>query len=471
MEWTRAQRYRPLDEASAADYEALRTRAAASPWRQRFHVQPPAGLLNDPNGFVYHRGRYWLHYQWFPLGPVHGLKYWRQLSGTSLARWQDEGIFLSPDSPWDSHGAYSGSALSQPDGLLFAYTGNHRDADWQRTPYQLLLKRFDDGRLGPKTPIIDGPPPGYSEHVRDPKIWAEADGSLHLVLGAQRANLTGTALHYASADGAHWQLQGEIDCGLPQFGYMWECPDYFPLDGAEVLLLCPQGLPGPAYPNLYSNGYLLGHWQRGERFVHAGFHELDAGFEFYAAQTCTDAAGRRVLIAWFGLPDISTPTEADGWAHCLTLPRLLTVEKGQLRQRPHPDLLQLRQPGESDGVHFELQLDNPTAAPFELWLRADDRGHGTRIGYDGAVLSFDRSASGALGHNEKDEPGKGGHVRRLAVPALRELRIYADSSSLELFINDGEQTMGGRIFPPADANQMRWTLAPAARLRCWALGD
>ena len=87
------------------------------------------------------------------------------------------------------------------------------------------------------------------------------------------------------------------------------------------------------------------------------------------------------------------------------------------------------------------------------------------------MLSFDRSASGALGHNEKDEPGKGGHVRRLAVPALRELRIYADSSSLELFINDGEQTMGGRIFPPADANQMRWTLAPAARLRCWALGD
>jgi beta-fructofuranosidase len=34
------------------------------------------GLLNDPNGFVWYNGRYYLFYQWFPFGAVHGMKHW-----------------------------------------------------------------------------------------------------------------------------------------------------------------------------------------------------------------------------------------------------------------------------------------------------------------------------------------------------------------------------------------------------------
>ncbi|RKW06754.1 MAG: sucrose-6-phosphate hydrolase, partial [Cardiobacterium sp.] len=52
---------------------------------------------------------------------------------------------------------------------------------------------------------------------------------------------------------------------------------------------------------------------------------------------------------------------------------------------------------------------------------------------------------------EKDAPGKGGHIRRLVLTTLHNLRIYADTSSLELFINDGEAVMTGAIYPPADA--------------------
>ena len=35
-----------------------------------------------------------------------------------------------------------------------------------------------------------------------------------------------------------------------------------------------------------------------------------------------------------GLPDTQYPTDEEGWAHCLTIPRELTIEEGQLRQRP-----------------------------------------------------------------------------------------------------------------------------------------
>jgi len=45
------------------------------------------------------------------------------------------------------------------------------------------------------------------------------------------------------------------------------------------------------------------------------------------------ADGERLLIGWMGLPDTTCPSARDGWAHCLTLPRVLTIEDGQLRQR------------------------------------------------------------------------------------------------------------------------------------------
>ncbi|MDI5788053.1 hypothetical protein PO124_04995 [Bacillus licheniformis] len=43
-----------------------------------------------------------------------------------------------------------------------------------------------------------------------------------------------------------WQFLGDITGSntdqLGEFGYMWECPDMFELDGKDVLIVCPQGL-------------------------------------------------------------------------------------------------------------------------------------------------------------------------------------------------------------------------------------
>ena len=359
--WTRDARYTPLTAATLARYEALCTEVEASPWRQHYHIQPPAGLLNDPNGFSYWQGAYHIFYQWFPLGPVHGLKYWRHLSSTDLVHYTDHGTGIAPDSDWDSHGAYSGSAIADGDELLIAYTGNHREADWTRIPYQLTAHLDTHNHLRKDEPFLKGAPEGYTEHVRDPKIWREADGSYGIILGAQRADLSGTALYLTSKDARDWQLHGEIDTAQPTFGYMWECPDYFPLDGHDILTYCPQGLPadGDNCRNLYQSGYLIGHFDKTAcRFTHDGFRELDHGFDYYAPQSSLGANGERLLIAWMGLPDTTCPSARDGWAHCLTLPRVLTVENGQLRQRPHPNLTQLRGSGAHDGVHYEGNCAN-----------------------------------------------------------------------------------------------------------------
>ena len=135
-----------------------------------------------------------------------------------------------------------------------------------------------------------------------------------------------------------------------------------------MLIFCPQGLQD--YPNIYQCGYLLGSFDQARRiFRHQGFQELDLGFEYYAAKSTLGKAEERIVIAWFGLPDMSCPTAVDGWAHCLSLPRVLSIEGEKLYQRPLPALAQLRKGSAHDGVHYELLRSNPDNAPFSLRLR------------------------------------------------------------------------------------------------------
>src|SRR5690606_21644069 len=87
-------------------------KAAADPHRPRWHLAAPVGLLNDPNGFIEHGGRYHLFYQWNPLGCTHSNKGWGHVSSTDLLHWQHEPIALLPTEAYESHGCYSGSAVS-----------------------------------------------------------------------------------------------------------------------------------------------------------------------------------------------------------------------------------------------------------------------------------------------------------------------------------------------------------------------
>ena len=53
-EWTREERYRTILEASNEELTELRDIVNSCPYRQKFHIQPTTGLLNDPNGFSYY---------------------------------------------------------------------------------------------------------------------------------------------------------------------------------------------------------------------------------------------------------------------------------------------------------------------------------------------------------------------------------------------------------------------------------
>jgi beta-fructofuranosidase len=195
-EWTREEKYRYLKDPQ--ELKELYERTAASPYRQCFHNQAVTGLMNDPNGFVWHDNRWHLFYQWCPWGAVHGLKHWYHIVSKDLVTWKNLGVCIQPDTLYDNKGAYSGSALPTEGSLYLYYTGNHRDENWVRHSYTCLVN-LKDSEKAIKLPPLFGPNPDYTEHQRDPKIIHHPDtGKYYIVLGAQTKEKKGCVLIYSS---------------------------------------------------------------------------------------------------------------------------------------------------------------------------------------------------------------------------------------------------------------------------------
>ena len=444
--------------------------AAADPLRPCWHLAPPVGLLNDPNGFIQHQGRYHLFYQWNPFACAHGAKLWGHWSSTDLLHWRHEPVALVPSEPYESHGCYSGSAVVQDNRIVLIYTGNVKYPDGSRTANQCLAianERDEFDKLGPVLPL----PAGYSGHVRDPKVW-QHDGRWYMVLGAQDLQQQGKVILLVSDDLQQWHSCGDIAGsrlnGLGDFGYMWECPDLFALEGQDILICCPQGLPAEAerYLNTHQAGYFVGQLDYVQaHFPHGEFHELDLGFEFYAPQTTQTEDGRRLLFGWMGIPDqdeLLQPTVAQSWIHTMTCPRELSYHDGQLYQRPARELQQLR----GERRYWQGRADDAplyTADSAELWLQCDgpfrlQLAQALSLEWDGTRLTLSRP-----------------HVRTADLEHrywrgnLTELQILSDHSSVEIFINGGAAVMSARYFPQhklsfdftgdAQLNLQHWPLA------------
>lgn len=451
-EWTQAERYRKIEEVPVEEYEKLLNGVENARWRQKFHVQPVSGLLNDPNGLVQKGDTYHVFFQWFPLGAIHGLKYWYHVSSKDLIVFKYEGAANTPHTIWDSHGAYSGSALLHEDEMHIFYTGNHRSRGWHRTPYQVRgIFNEETGAVEDKQMIIEGPHPGYTEHYRDPKVWRHED-FFYMIIGAQTTGQQGCVVLYRSEDLQKWHFHAEIKTELLDFGYMWECPDMFTLEGNDVLLFSPQGISNTTdYLNIYQSGYIVGQFDY-EAVVmdHGAFHLIDYGYDFYAPQTFENSSGERILIGWMGLPETSYPSDEDGWAHCLTIPRKLSIENGCLIQEPIHQLMEYRR-----AIDFKCTGSKISCLPeiYDLEMRVGTTGDFTLRLLDSGEEYFEimYSHSGLeieiRRHFNHEVDCRYPEYRKVEMEeSIYHLRAIVDVSSVELFINHGKYVFTSRVF-------------------------
>lgn len=427
-------------------------------WRNKYHIMAPIGWINDPNGLCEFKGEYHCYYQYSPLSPIGGVKFWGHAVSKDLVNWEDKGVALYPDINEDKDGVYSGSAFVKYDTIYFFYTGNVKhpgEHDYILTGREqnVILVTSKNGINFSEKKILlrnEDFPDNMSLHVRDPKVWEE-NGVYYMVLGARTKDDKGCILLYKSHDLYNWDFVSIPAGQLDKMGYMWECPDTFKLYDKDILMFSPQGMEaeGYKYNNVYQCGYVVGNFVNDKKeFKHGKFVELDRGFDFYAPQTFKDSKGRRIVIGWMGVPDAvdhKNPTIDNFWQHQLTIPRELVLKNDKLYQIPISELDTLRKGNSikkevslNEGANldifesntFELKIDFKNSTEFEIVLRED-----CKLSFNNKVFKLELGKS-----------GYGRDIRGVEIDSVNSLRIFSDNSSLEIFLNDGEEVFSTRIY-------------------------
>lgn len=488
MNWTRQQRYLPYEKHTALELLKLQAQADRSTYQLHYHIRPSSGLLNDPNGFSYFNNQWHVFYQSFPFGAVHGLKSWMHMVSDDLVHWRPEGLAIRPSNQYDSHGAYSGSAKVIGKRLFLMYTGNHRDQDWQRTPYQLGAWMRSNGSVTKLSHPLFTKPDNISEHFRDPQLLKD-NGKYYALLGAQTAADKAGHIDVWSSDHLEtgWHELGLAQISSHQMGYMIECPNLVDVDGQAVIIFCPQGLDKDvsSYQNIYPNMYLTGSHFNWDRQVLENSSEIpvnfDDGFDVYATQAFNAPDGKAYAISWVGLPDTTYPSDQENWANCLSQVKELHMKDGKLIQQPVKQMTTLRDESnyysfkgqvplirEHAGQQYELQLSIEKDQQGILQLAAsDDRQNSLDLKFDTGQgsLIIDR------GHAGQSVATDHGNTRSISIPEHQDLalRIFVDHSLAEIFVNNGEHVATLRYFAPQTSDAIAFNEPIKSHGEYWPL--
>lgn len=414
--------------------------------RPQLHLSPRRGWNNDPNGLVFHEGRYHVFFQHNPYGWSWGNMHWGHASGDDLIHWRETGEALYPDRFGTM---FSGSAVvdwhntsglgrdgKPPLVLFYTAAGN--------PTVQCLAYSNDGGQTFTKyesNPIVKQITPGN----RDPKVfWHEASRRWVMTLYVELPEKKHTIHFLTSHDLKHWTVTSHVE------GF-FECPDLFEL-----------AVDGDASRKKWvltaaSSEYQVGGFD-GERFV-PETPKLPGhrGRGFYAAQTFSDVPagdGRRLQIGWLQAPSPGMP-----FNQCLSLPLKLdltaTAAGPRLSWSPVAELAKLR--GRSGRLSDVVLKDGATRvmdAPRSELL--DISAEIVPLG--ASEVTFNVRGVPIVFDVRREELSVNGH--RAPAPLVGgklDLRVITDRTAFEIFAR------GGQVYVPlpviAEAAEQKVSIA------------
>ncbi len=426
----------------------------------RYHLHPPTGWMNDPNGAIQYQGQYHLFYQHNPNGAFSASKHWAHVASRDLLHWEELPIALAPQpGSYDKEGCFSGCAVVHNDLPTLIYTGVF--------PEVQCLATSADGmttwQKHPANPVLHAPPAGLEvTGFRDPYAWRGADGLWYILVGSGLRGQGGTALLYSSPDLSHWTYLNPLCVGVAaENGRMWNCPSFFPLGGQHVLVVSGQ----PVWKPFFFAGDF-----DGRRLTPRTSGLVDYGGNLYAPQVFMDESGRVILWGWIWDARPDDEILAAGWSGVMALPRLLSLNAdGSVASHPAPEVTALR------GAHASLPaqtlpqgnlpISNLRGASCEILARftpgsaqrfglrvlcAPDGTQHTTIGYDAPSrqVFIDRSQAGLQPRMAFGWPNPPHHAAPLPLAEGEplELRVFLDQSVIEVFTNRG-LALSSRVYP------------------------
>lgn len=474
--------------------------SASDPWRPVAHLTAEKNWLNDPNGLVYHDGTYHAFYQYNPRANSWGNMSWGHSTSTDLVHWEQQPVAMeaSPQEEifsgsivMDTNNASGlGSAEHPPMVALYTSAYGKNGALPQGAQAQSVAFSLDNGTTWQKhrgNPVLNLAP--TNNNFRDPKItWYEPGRywvMTTVVADAQVVKL------FKSTDLLHWDFLSDFS-GVGAQGGLWEVPELLEMDVEDstakkwVMLLSinPGGIAGGS-----GMQYFVGEFD-GTRFTAENAAPpdaplgdsqwLDHGADYYAANSISGApGGRPVLLGWMGNWDYAQHVPTTPWRGSMAIPRELTLVRGADRFELRSAIaaaamdtlaryggeiksknLTVRSEPQDLGSDFssrsqllELDMDLASAREAGVILRQSADGKaGLRISYnkETRILKVDRSGAGTSNFSEKFSP-----YHQVALPSSGEpnkvrLRILLDSSSVEVFANDGAAVISDTFFPKWD---------------------
>ncbi|MCI9360017.1 MAG: glycoside hydrolase family 32 protein [Hungatella sp.] len=425
--------------------------------RDLLHLRAPGNWLNDPNGFIYYKGKYHLFYQYFPYAPEWGTMHWGHGVSEDLVHWEHLGIALFPSKRYDENGVFSGSALERDGKLCLYYSAVryletddediHRAKDGRMETSQAIVVSedgfvFDNWKEKRQIiPVIRDMEIGDAADTRDPKVWLEGD-RYFMVLGSTCEKKEGRVLFFQSGDGENWTYAGQ--CRHEGFGTGMECPDLFRVGEQYVFVGSPMGIgeTGKGYRD--HAVCCLAEFDKDScsMKISGEFQYMDYGMDLYAPQTNVDRDGRRVMIAWMRMPEPVDDKGEKPWIGMMCIPRVVEVENGHICFRVHPQV----------DRYFNREIEGKESFDCRRPCRIQavlDEGEeinvgGYRIWMENGYVQTDRSRvfRGIEGHRlVSSTPESLGCCR---------LDIFVDGNLIEVFINDGEYVISHVVYGLGD---------------------
>jgi fructan beta-fructosidase len=454
-------------------------------YRPQFHFSPRSGWMNDPNGLVFLDGEYHLFYQYYPDSTVWGPMHWGHAVSNDLVRWYHLPVALYPDSMGY---IFSGSAVvdnnntagfadnSNPSIVAIFTYHNPILARNGSSSYQSqgIAYSTDKGRTWTKysgNPVL--PNPGKID-FRDPKVFRhERTGKWIMILAVKdRVHI------YSSPDLKSWSFESEFGEKAGAHGGVWECPDLFPIKVQEndsikwvMLVSINPGGPNGGSDTQYFTGDFDGHVFNPDNIKEKW---VDLGTDNYAGVTWSgipENDGRRIFIGWMSNWDYATVVPTSVWRSAMTIPRefYLISENNEytLISKPLKEFSSLMDGNRSvkyeaiectgtreiplgfklnqSELSFEFRFEGPRPDTFGIILE-NSVGEKFIIGYSVSTqqVFIDRRNAGISSFSERFAG-----IARASYLAgnILTMRLFIDSASSELFIDDGKLVMTTLFFP------------------------
>ena len=296
-----------------------------------FHYRPKKGWINDPNGLVYFNGYYHVFYQHAPNHeiPWQEPMHWGHARTKDFLEWEELPIALTPDTPYDKSGCWSGTAIVKDDKLYLFYAGITAES-------VVAVAVSEDGINFKKyegNPVISTFPPEGGPDFRDPAVCC-IDGSYYCIVASGHPQTkTARLLLYCSDDLFNWEFQSVL--GEWAEAKYAECPSIVPLGGNKCLL-------ATSVCNLDETHFfqiMIGTLENGV-FTPELSDRFDKGPDQYAGQAFASKDGKPLLITWI-----------PGWGYagfvkgkdigCMSVPREIYVKDGRICGRPVSEVAHL----------------------------------------------------------------------------------------------------------------------------------